>query len=82
MSGTIKKVDTNMRGISVFVYSVRQGLKSLRKNRMFTLASIGTITACLFLFGLFYFIISNFQHMIKEVETSVGLTVFFDEGLS
>lgn len=71
-----------MRGISVFVYSVRQGWKSLRKNRMFTLASIGTITACLFLFGLFYFIISNFQHMIKEVETSVGLTVFFDEGIS
>ena len=71
-----------MRGISVFVYSVRQGMKSLRKNRMFTLASIGTIAACLFLFGLFYFIVSNFQHMIKEVETTVGVTVFFDDGIS
>ncbi len=71
-----------MRGISVFLYSVRQGLKSLRKNRMFTLASIGTIAACLFLFGLFYFIVSNFQYMIREVETSVGLTVFFDEKIS
>ncbi len=71
-----------MRGISVFVYSVRQGMKSLRKNQMFTLASIGTIAACLFLFGLFYFIVSNFQHMIKEVETTVGVTVFFDDGIS
>ena len=71
-----------MRGISVFVYSVRQGMKSLRKNRMFTLASIGTIAACLFLFGLFYFIVSNFQHMIKEVETTVGVTVFFNDGIS
>lgn len=71
-----------MRGISVFVYSVRQGMKSMRKNRMFTLASIGTISACLFLFGLFYFIVSNFQYMIKEVETSVGVTVFFDDGIS
>lgn len=71
-----------MRGISVFFYSVRQGLKSLKKNRMFTLASIGTIAACLFLFGIFYFIVSNFQYMIKEVETSVGITVFFDEGIS
>lgn len=71
-----------MRGISVFVYSVRQGLKSMRKNRMFTLASIGTIAACLFLFGLFYFIVSNFEYMIQEVETSVGVTVFFDEGTS
>lgn len=82
MSGMTKKVDMNMRGISVFVYSVRQGMKSLRKNRMFTLASIGTIAACLFLFGLFYFVVSNFQHMIKEIETAVGVTVFFEEGIS
>lgn len=71
-----------MRGISVFVYSVKQGLKSMKKNSMFTLASIGTMAACLFLFGMFYFIVSNFQYMIKEVETSVGVTVFFNEGIS
>lgn len=71
-----------MRGISVFVYSVKQGFKSLKKNSMFTLASIGTMAACLFLFGMFYFIVSNFQYMIQEVETSVGVTVFFDEGIS
>ncbi len=71
-----------MRGISVFFYSVKQGLKSMRKNRMFTLASIGTMAACLFLFGIFYFIVSNFNHMVKEVETSVGVTVFFEEGIS
>lgn len=71
-----------MRGISVFFYSVKQGLKSMKKNRMFTLASIGTMAACLFLFGMFYFIVSNFNHMVKEVETSVGVTVFFEEGIS
>ncbi len=71
-----------MRGISVFLYSVKQGIKSMRKNRMFTLASIGTMAACLFLFGMFYFIVSNFNHMVKEVETSVGVTVFFEEGIS
>ncbi len=71
-----------MRGISVFFYSVKQGIKSMRKNRMFTLASIGTMAACLFLFGMFYFIVSNFNHMVKEVETSVGVTVFFEEEIS
>ena len=71
-----------MRGISVFLYSIRQGLKSMRKNRMFTIASISTMAACLFLFGMFYFIVGNFSHMIKEVESSVGITVFFDEGAS
>lgn len=72
----------NMRGISVFFYSVKQGIKSMRKNRMFTLASIGTMAACLFLFGMFYFIVSNFNHIVKEVETSVGVTVFFEEEIS
>lgn len=49
---------------------------------MFSLASIGTITACLFLFGIFYFVVANFQYMIKTAETSVGVTVFFDAGVS
>ncbi len=69
-----------MRGISVFAYCVKQGLHSMRKNKLFTLASISTMAACLFLFGIFYFVAGNFQNMIEQVETSVGLTVFFEEG--
>ena len=46
------------------------------------MASIGTITACLFLFGIFYFVVANFQYMVKTAETSVGVTVFFDSGIS
>lgn len=68
--------------INSFIYSIKQGLKNIRRNRMFSLASIGTITACLFMFGIFYFVVANFQYMIKTAETSVGVTVFFDEGLS
>lgn len=68
--------------INSFIYSLKQGLKNIRRNRMFSLASIGTITACLFMFGIFYFVVANFQYMIKTAETSVGVTVFFDEGIS
>lgn len=71
-----------MRGISVFLYSLKQGWKSLMKNRMFTLASIGTVAACLFLFGLFYFAISNFRHIITVAERSVGVSVFFEEEIT
>lgn len=66
--------------IRTFLYSIRQGVKSIFRNRMFSLASVGTITACLFLFGIFYFVISNFRYMIKEAETSVGVAVLFEEG--
>lgn len=68
-----------MKGISVLLYSVKQSFKNLKTNGLFTLASIGTISACLFLFGMFYFMVSNFQYMVKNAETSVGVTVFFTE---
>ncbi len=68
--------------ISTLKYSMKQGMKSMKSNQMFSLASIGTITACLFLFGIFYFVVANFQYMIKTAETSVGVTVFFDQGIS
>lgn len=71
-----------MREFNVFLYSIRQGMKGLRKNRMFTLASVGTVAACLFLFGLFYFVLCNFQYIIRSAETSVGVTVFFEDGIT
>lgn len=71
-----------MKKINLLGYCIVQGIKNLKRNRMFSLASVGTITACLFLFGIFYSIIINFQHIIDNAETSVGVTVFFDEGIS
>lgn len=76
------KVDMHMKGISVLLYSFKQGAKNIIQNGLFTLASVGTIAACLFLFGIFYFIVCNFQYMVQNAETSVGVTVFFDEGIS
>ena len=70
-----------MENFSTLGYSIKQGLKNIYRNRMFSLASVGTITACLFMFGIFYFILSNFQYMIHNAETSVAVTVFFEEGI-
>lgn len=63
-------------------YNIKQGFKNIYRNKMFSLASIATMTACLFLFGVFYSIVTNFQYMVKKAENSVCVTVFFDEGLS
>ncbi len=71
-----------MENISTLWYSIKQGVKNIYHNRMFSLASIGTITACLFMFGIFYFLLSNFRYMIHNAETSVAVTVFFDEGIT
>ncbi len=68
--------------ISTFLYNVRQGFANIWRNKMFSLASIATMTACIFLFGVFYSLGVNFGSMVKSAEENVAVTVFFDEGTS
>ncbi len=68
--------------ISTHIYNVGQGLKNVWRNKMFSLASIATMTACIFLFGIFYSLGTNFQSMVKTAEEGVAVTVFFTEGTS
>ena len=49
---------------------------------MFSLASIATMSACIFLFGVFYSVVVNFQNVVREVESGVAVTVFFTDGAS
>lgn len=67
---------------STLLYLMRQGLKNIRRNKMFSLASMATMAACIFLFGIFFALVTNFRHGVKVAEEGVGITVFFQEGLS
>lgn len=67
--------------INTFFYSIKQGIKNIFRNKMFSLASIATMAACIFMFGLFYIIIANFNSTVRSVEEGVSVTVFFDKGL-
>lgn len=65
--------------ISTVGYSAKQGVKNIGRNKMFSLASIATMAACIFMFGLFFSIIMNFQYIVHKAEESVAITVFFEE---
>ena len=65
--------------ISTFGYVGKQGVKNIWRNKMFSLASIATMSACIFLFGLFFSILVNFQYIIKSAEEGVAITVFFND---
>jgi cell division transport system permease protein len=41
---------------------------------------MATMAACIFMFGIFFCVVQNFQHLVKEVEEGVAITVFFEEG--
>ncbi len=67
--------------ISTFWYCLKQGVNNICRNILFSLASIATVSACIFLFCLFFSIVINVQYVIKNTESTVGITVFFNEGL-
>ena len=76
MISWMMEVTTTMR-ISTFFYTIKQGIVNIWKNKLFSLASIATMTACIFLFGLFYMIVVNFQSMVKDAESGVAVTVLY-----
>ena len=68
--------------ISTLFYTIWQGIKNVFRNKLFTLASVATIASCLFLFGIFYAVLANFQNIVKTAEEGVCVVVFFDEGIT
>lgn len=64
--------------INTLGYVGKQGIKNIWKNKMFSLAAVATMSACIFLFGLFFSILMNFQHIIEVAEEGVAITVFFE----
>ncbi|NLL93997.1 MAG: ABC transporter permease [Clostridiales bacterium] len=68
--------------IKTFFYSLQQGIVNIRRNKLYSLASVGTITACIFLIGLFYSVVVNLQHMVHNAEEQINITIFFDNGTS
>ncbi|MCI8319964.1 MAG: ABC transporter permease [Dorea sp.] len=65
--------------ISTFGYSMKQGVKNIGRNKMFSIASIATMAACIFLFGLFYAIVINLNYIVEKAEEGVAITVFFND---
>ncbi|MGN8631375.1 permease-like cell division protein FtsX [Blautia sp. HCP3S3_G3] len=65
---------------STIWFTLKQGIKNIKRNLMFSIASIITMAACIFLVGIFYSIVNNVNNIARKVEQEVPITVFFDEG--
>ncbi|MBQ5869293.1 MAG: ABC transporter permease, partial [Lachnospiraceae bacterium] len=68
--------------ISTFWYCFKQGIINICRNIWFSLASTAIISACIFLFCVFFSVITNVQHMVVTAESTMGITIFFEETLS
>ncbi len=71
-----------MRHWRTLGYCIKQGFLGLWKNRTFSLASMATVMACLTLIGAFYCVYLNVDRALAVAESTVGMTVFFDDGIT
>lgn len=60
-------------------YCFKQGLVNIKRNKLYSIASIGTVAACIFLISVILAIIINVNFMEKKLEQRVGVTVFFEQ---
>ena len=68
--------------ISTWAYSLKQGIINIKRNKLFSLASIATIAICIFLIGLLYSVFTNINNMITQAEEQISITVFFKQGIT
>lgn len=64
--------------IRTIFYSLKQGFINIKRNKLFSLASVGTIAACIFLIGIFYAVLVNLKHVVDSAEENVAVVIFFD----
>ena len=55
--------------------------ENIGRNIWFSLASTAIISACIF-YSVCFALVANVQYMVKNAETTVGITVFFDENMA
>ena len=67
---------------STIKYFVREGLSGLRKNLLMTTASIVAVAACVSILSFSYCVGSNLQYMLRQMEDSIGISVFLSGELT
>ncbi len=55
---------------------MKDGVHSIVRNGLMSIASIGTISACLFILGITYCIVVNAQQFISNLDSSLGIVAF------
>ena len=67
---------------NVFGYLIGEGFRNVFKNKKSTGASLMIMCATMLIFGLFFVIGENVNHMVREVESQQGMQVFLNKDVT
>lgn len=68
--------------MSKLAYFIKEGFKGVWSNRLMSIASIGTLTACLIILGSALLVIYNITVFIEGIEDQNEIAVFLDDHLT
>lgn len=71
----IEGVDIAVR-YSIFGYLIGEGFRNVFKNKKSTIASLVIMCATMFVFGIFFAVSQNINHITKTIEEQQGMQVF------
>lgn len=63
-------------------YFISEGIKSIYRNRMMSIASISTVMASMLILGIFYITMANVNYVVKNVESGVEIKVFLKSNVT
>ncbi len=61
---------------------IKDGFKGIFRNGLMSLASIGTIAACLIILGITYCLVMNVQYFAGNLEGNLGMVAFLQAGVT
>ena len=60
----------------------RQGLQGIWRNRLMVVASVCTVSACLFILGIVYCLVANVQKFTGDLDDTLGIIAFLSEDVT
>ncbi len=60
-----------------FSFHLEQGVRSLLKNGIMSLASIGIVAACIFIVIISLCVALNIDSILQQIENNIGIEIFF-----
>lgn len=67
---------------STIKYFFRESFSGLKKNMLMTMASMVAVAACISILSFSFCVGSNLQHMLNQMENSIGISVFLKGDLT
>lgn len=77
----IKKVGMTVK-YNVVSYFIGEGIRNVFKNKKSTMSAITVMFLCMLIFGVFFIIGENINHIMSTVEEAQGVQVYFKVGTS